>query len=476
MMELEKIIKEKLYYGKINNESGTNYIGFQMHKSNPIGKWNEEVNNENLKLINKFSDLLDSEFLNKRFDCWKGNCFLSKEDITNFEGCNWEEDLLMDFLNWESWEIIEWLIKNYPKNNKSIDNFDFNKLESFHQFKEAINKNGLWSERSIKELNIMYEGITDNKSYETVGEKELFPIKFKSIVENVVNKKELNKFFIGKELKELFSKTDNKIYDRNLPFKTFYLNLDELVNLPFIKGCLIVGKFESTIIIYFRKHPIKFNNITNKWDEEWKLEIDLLFKKEKINSDSKIIKKQICNFLDFINHEDVEIKNIKRNEEQNIKRLKRGKIAIPKFSYINIKGKLQKYIYETQKNNEKLWELGHRFWVRGHWVNFTSERYKNKKGQRTWILPYIKGKGELKNKEYYLGERERCWANERKMKELIQIIYPNKELNNNDRTTLKGLEIDCYVPELKIGFEYNGEQHYNHIEFFHKTNKEFVAQ
>ncbi|KAB2190938.1 hypothetical protein F9B44_17815, partial [Staphylococcus epidermidis] len=29
---------------------------------------------------------------------------------------------------------------------------------------------------------------------------------------------------------------------------------------------------------------------------------------------------------------------------------------------------------------------------------------------------------------------------------------------------LEGLEIDIYVPELKIGFEYNGVQHYKPVE------------
>lgn len=484
-MELEKIIKERLQYGKIKTEDGLDYIGFQMHKSNPIGKWNEEVNNENLKLINKFSDLLDSEFLNKRFDCWKGTCFLSKEDITSFEVCNQKDDLLMDFTAWESWKIMEWLIQNYPKNDKNINNFDFNKLESFHQFKLLLDREYInipWSKNSIKLMDSWSDEV-EKEEGELPIQKTLFPDKIRSLINKEIKDDNLKKFFLGKDLIKLFIKTNNKIYARKTPFFSFYLDFKNLINFPFIKGGLIISPLnnilydEHTQIIYFKEHPIKFNEITKKWDKEWKLEIDFLFKKEKnIKSDIEIIKKQICNFLDFINHEDVEIKNIKRTEEQNIKRMNRGKIPIPNFSYINIKGKLKKYIYETQKRNEKLWELGHRFWVRGHWVNFTSDRYKNKKGQKTWILPYIKGTGELKNKSYYLGERERCWANERRMKELIQIIYPDKELKNNDRTTLNGLEIDCYVPELKIGFEYNGEQHYNHIKIFHKTEKEFAAQ
>ena len=109
-------------------------------------------------------------------------------------------------------------------------------------------------------------------------------------------------------------------------------------------------------------------------------------------------------------------------------------------------------------------------------MNFTSERYVNMKGKKKWVLPYIKGRGELISKDYYLGEKERQWEHEKRMKKIIQSIFPDKELKNNNRTELNGLEIDCYIPELKLGFEYNGEQHYNHVEIFHKTIKDFEAQ
>ena len=120
--------------------------------------------------------------------------------------------------------------------------------------------------------------------------------------------------------------------------------------------------------------------------------------------------------------------------------------------------------------------MGCRFWVRGHWMNFQSIRYKNKRGQKTWVLPYIKGKGELIKKDYYIGEKEQCWENEKHMIEIIRALYPEYKIESHNRTTLDGLEIDCYIPELKLGFEYNGEQHYNHIKIFHKTIEEFEAQ
>ena len=58
----------------------------------------------------------------------------------------------------------------------------------------------------------------------------------------------------------------------------------------------------------------------------------------------------------------------------------------------------------------------------------------------------------------------------------ISLIFLNNKIESNNRTILNGLEIDCYIPELKIGFEYNGEQHYMFPNCFHKTQEEFEAQ
>ena len=186
------------------------------------------------------------------------------------------------------------------------------------------------------------------------------------------------------------------------------------------------------------------------------------------------IRNYISNLHSLILHPEVEI--IKKDYFNNENRIKRGQVAIPTKYFINLTGKLKKYVNETTQQNEKAWELGHRFWVRGHWMEFKHIRYKNKQGQKTWVLPYIKGKGELVKKDYYIGDKEQCWENEKQMIKIIRELYPEHEVKTHDRTTLDGLEIDCYIPELKLGFEYNGKQHYEHIEFFHKTIEEFEAQ
>ena len=184
----------------------------------------------------------------------------------------------------------------------------------------------------------------------------------------------------------------------------------------------------------------------------------------------------IClNTISLINSPEVEvITHSKSFLREN--RVSKGKLGMPDDIEINLTGKLKRYINETIANNEKAWELGHKFWVRGHWMEFKDECYKNMRGKKKWILPYIKGKGELIKKDYYIGEKEQCWENQKRMIQIVQQLFPDKKIEKNNRTILEGLEIDCYIPELKIGFEYNGQQHYEHVECFHKTIEEFKAQ
>jgi hypothetical protein len=62
------------------------------------------------------------------------------------------------------------------------------------------------------------------------------------------------------------------------------------------------------------------------------------------------------------------------------------------------------------------------------------------------------------------------------MKKYIREIFPNYLILDNTRGFLDGLEIDCYIPSLKLGFEYDGEQHYVFPNAYHKTEKEFKEQ
>ena len=71
---------------------------------------------------------------------------------------------------------------------------------------------------------------------------------------------------------------------------------------------------------------------------------------------------------------------------------------------------------------------------------------------------------------------------ERICQNIIEEIYPNNKfkkirpnwLKNTD--TNKNMELDIYCDELKIAIEYNGKQHYEFIEYFHKNENNFDKQ
>lgn len=65
--------------------------------------------------------------------------------------------------------------------------------------------------------------------------------------------------------------------------------------------------------------------------------------------------------------------------------------------------------------------------------------------------------------------------NERTCRKIFEFIF-NKQFPKRRPGLLKhknNLELDGYCEELKLAFEYNGEQHYRFIDYFHKTQERF---
>lgn len=57
--------------------------------------------------------------------------------------------------------------------------------------------------------------------------------------------------------------------------------------------------------------------------------------------------------------------------------------------------------------------------------------------------------------------RKRVWRQEEKIYTILRELYPNKIIRRHDRKTLKGIELDFNLPELRLGIEYDGEQHFD---------------
>lgn len=67
---------------------------------------------------------------------------------------------------------------------------------------------------------------------------------------------------------------------------------------------------------------------------------------------------------------------------------------------------------------------------------------------------------------------------EKLLGELLKLVFANRFriIVNSRPQFLYGLELDFYIPELKIAFELQGEQHYDLVDDFYSTNEKFVKQ
>jgi hypothetical protein len=107
-------------------------------------------------------------------------------------------------------------------------------------------------------------------------------------------------------------------------------------------------------------------------------------------------------------------------------------------------------------------------------------RKNNKKG--TWAKSYFmlpkkyqkyqqKQEGSFKSK----GEVECKRVVEKLFSKGFVKVRPDI-LRNPVTGGIKNLELDCYNDEMKLAIEYNGEQHYKYIPYFHKNNEAFLNQ
>lgn len=117
------------------------------------------------------------------------------------------------------------------------------------------------------------------------------------------------------------------------------------------------------------------------------------------------IKLLIVNFLDFVNNPEMEfIERKLRREEMNTYESKFSKGV----SDIVITGKLKRYVGEIEagiRNRGKMC-LRNAFWVKGHWIRYEHERFKDMRGKKAWCMPFIKGlvRGSLIKKGYMLKD------------------------------------------------------------------------
>lgn len=269
---------------------------------------------------------------------------------------------------------------------------------------------------------------------------------FDEVMYNTFEKEyDVHYFNITEDIKKLLSKTDFKNNKVKLPFSRIRINIlwedEDGFKFPYI---YVTEKEGGFTISYARKIPnseyvdvgildldldlsTKRKSKKNNLDMQSFGNIDLsnmsydnrvelsktLFETHKkhfggggyekeveiTNRSEKQMTRFVGNFINLMNSRDIELITVERSKEQNTKRTRRGKLPIPPTTHIRLTGKIKEYV--NQLNSSGHINYSHSFWVRGHWRTLRNEdRYKDNVGTMIWIVPYIKGKGNLIKKEY----------------------------------------------------------------------------
>lgn len=241
------------------------------------------------------------------------------------------------------------------------------------------------------------------------------------------NSQEIKLFRVSKEVNHLLNLTKpSTIEQLKLPFDTIFIDTDFLIN----EKIRIIGIFLDLIT---KDVGEEINNIAIKrigqplnlyigdsdmvmmscmfyssekghfafLDEMLNLNTGKIIPKvqelnqtKKYDIHDKLIRKKlseyVLNLLLFLNEPRIVLYV---QQENNKKRIRKGLIPIPSQLRTKIEIGLENYIQKIYFNGQSHSKLGFSFWVRGHWRIFKSERFVNKRGSKTWILPHISGEG-----------------------------------------------------------------------------------
>lgn len=198
------------------------------------------------------------------------------------------------------------------------------------------------------------------------------------------------------------------ILDKEHPVQTEEGTLIDSAHFPSSKEHeVIVGKTLRITILSITEGRIWFDVFNEEYNifDKYK---DYKFKVARVKymdrQSRKFIHLFVLNFLNFIHNPEVEFITVERDEKRNAKRLAKGKVPIPERRIIKLTGVLKKYTDELKAH--PLWHYHYRFWVRGHFRTFRHPKWGERVGTRSWIPPFIKGKGVLIEKTYLVEKKD----------------------------------------------------------------------
>jgi len=280
-------------------------------------------------------------------------------------------------------------------------------------------------------------------------------------------KKNIDNLIIFK-LDETFKEKTNKTkFDLILPFNNLYidikLKLDEGNSLYQINGFIITKLAESCYEIFYvicdevldKQYPIfitfrEANNLVFNINQNSKNRgADI---KEKVANEIKEkIRTILINLMDKI--------NTKQYSEyykiENNKYIKKEIVYASKKSYkMHFWKDSGRYVNIYSMDNNELTTNGYGI----DELVFRGNELRNNVPYK--IIDEQHKEKEKKNKVLDL-RRKKILRQEEKIYKILREIYPNKIIRRHDRKTLKGVELDFNLPELRLGIEYDGEQHFD---------------
>lgn len=303
------------------------------------------------------------------------------------------------------------------------------------------------------------------------------------ILTNIFNSKV---FIIDDKIVNSLWFTNNELKRIYPPFKSIFLDVNiKLNDYQNVCGILLFNDDKENIKSYNLTFVVTCTQGEN-FEQNFVIQSYMVGEDElnDLNGIKTELYKKLVNFtqsfLNFIYNPEVEIVKKEYSPIRIKRKAQQGKI-VKNHYYLKLKGKVRIYIDNLNDEVSKVeYQRYIDSWlVRGYYRNLTSNFWKSKRGQKIFVPSFVKGieKQELdKYDKKYILSKKKEWFNEMYMTFLIRKIFPQYITLENTRGILNRLELDCYIPDLKLGFEYDGEQHYIFPNSFHKSKEDFKEQ
>lgn len=225
-------------------------------------------------------------------------------------------------------------------------------------------------------------------------------------------------------LVSMVESTDNSVFYRPLFLPQVFINNEFYLDNYIIKGIMIMDLKSPEVGDDWRLFFIAVNpDDDNEFTGDIKLMApgldykNMMYdtanesKMEQIHTKiSDRVRILAVNVIDMIeNQRDMmSVQTIEKSDAQNAKRERRGKIRLPTKVIIRPKGAFIAQVDQFNKVRTNA-SYSHMFMVRGHWKHFRSLRYTpEKRGTKTWVIPFYKGSGLLVSKDYEVKDEARA--------------------------------------------------------------------